>query len=111
MTNFDMTKLVNMTFGEYIKTERTKNAILQRELAAQLGVDSAYISKIENDEKIPKKELAVRIGKSLSLNLELVEINWLKQKLINQLVGEKYSEKAMKLVLREFLENKGIQHK
>lgn len=106
-----MTKLVNMTFGEYIKTERTKNAILQRELAAQLGVDSAYISKIENDEKIPKKELAVRIGKSLSLNLELVEINWLKQKLINQLVGEKYSEKAMKLVLREFLENKGTQHK
>ena len=106
-----MTKLVNMTFGEYIKTERTKNAILQSELAAQLGVDSAYISKIENDEKIPKKELAVRIGKSLSLNLELVEINWLKQKLINQLVGEKYSEKAMKLVLREFLENKGTQHK
>jgi len=95
-----------MKFGEFIKKERIKKSILQRELAAKLDIDTAYISKIENNEKLPKKQLAIEFGKVLGINLKFVETYWLKQKLMNQLVGEQYSINAIKLILKEFKENK-----
>ena len=87
-----------MLYGELVKKGRIKRSLLQRELAAKLNIDSAYISKIEHNEKLPPKELALKIGKLLEEDLELVEVVWLKQKTLNLLIGEKFSLQALKLI-------------
>jgi transcriptional regulator with XRE-family HTH domain len=39
------------TFGEYIKRLRTKNELTLTQLAAKLDLDSANLSKIENNKR------------------------------------------------------------
>lgn len=41
------------TFGQTLKEIRRKKGVTQRELAAAVGVDFSYISKIENDRMPP----------------------------------------------------------
>ena len=43
----------NKTFGQTLKVIRRKKDVTQRELAAAVGVDFSYISKIENDRMPP----------------------------------------------------------
>ena len=55
------------TFGETIQRLRREHKLTQRELAAKLGIDFTYLSKLENDrgerpsEKLVR-ELAPRLG-------------------------------------------------
>lgn len=41
------------TFGQYLREQRRKARISQRELARQVSVDFSYISKLENDRLPP----------------------------------------------------------
>src|SRR5262245_32430458 len=42
-----------MTFGEALKAKRRAAGISQRDLAARIGLDFSYISKLENDRQPP----------------------------------------------------------
>lgn len=46
-----MTSQMKETFGEYIKRLRTDNELTLTQLAAQLDLDSANLSKIENNKR------------------------------------------------------------
>lgn len=46
-----MTSLMKETFGEYIKRLRTENGFTLTQLAAKLDLDSANLSKIENNKR------------------------------------------------------------
>lgn len=46
-----MTSLMKETFGEYIKRLRTENGLTLTQLAAKLDLDSANLSKIENNKR------------------------------------------------------------
>ena len=52
--------------GEKLKELREAKGLVQREIAAELGVDTAYVSKMESNEKpvsrIHLKKLAVMFG-------------------------------------------------
>ena len=75
MSNIDKSKLTSRmktSFGEYIRKLRTENGMTLTQLAAQLELDSANLSKIENgkrefDEKRLEKLATV-------FNLKLVDI-------------------------------------
>lgn len=64
-----MTSLIRTTFGEYIRLLRTKKGLTLTQLTAKLDLDSANLSKIENnkrdfDEKrIPKLAIIFCINK------------------------------------------------
>lgn len=67
------------TFGQYLREQRRKAKISQRELARQVSVDFSYISKLENDRLpppsartviaiadvlgTPRDEILARVGK------------------------------------------------
>jgi len=57
----------HQTFGETIQRLRREHKLTQRDLAAELGIDFTYLSKLENDrgerpsEKLVR-ELAPRLG-------------------------------------------------
>ncbi len=46
-----MTSLMKETFGVYIKRLRTENSLTLTQLAAKLDLDSANLSKIENNKR------------------------------------------------------------
>lgn len=46
-----MTSQMKETFGEYIKKLRTEHKLTLTQLAAQLDLDSANLSKIENNKR------------------------------------------------------------
>ena len=45
-----------MTLGEKIKELREANNMLQRQLAAKLEMGDGYLSKIESDQKVIRRE-------------------------------------------------------
>lgn len=54
MSNIDKSKLTSRmkaSFGEYIRKLRTENGMTLTQLAAQLDLDSANLSKIENGKR------------------------------------------------------------
>jgi transcriptional regulator with XRE-family HTH domain len=74
--------------GEKIRLLRETQGLLQRQLAAELDVDTAYISKMESNEKpVSKnylKKLSIVFGVS---EKELLKL-WLADKVINLLKDE-----------------------
>ncbi len=54
-----------MTFGEYVRTARERirgrdRAFSVRQVAHRIGVEPAYLSKIERDQMAPPSEAAIR---------------------------------------------------
>ena len=49
-----------MTFGGRIRQLRKAHRLTLRELAAQVGIDFTYLSKIENDQGAPPAEATIR---------------------------------------------------
>jgi transcriptional regulator with XRE-family HTH domain len=48
------------TFGKRIQTLRREHRLTQRQVAADLGIDFTYLSKLENDRGEPAGEETVR---------------------------------------------------
>jgi HTH-type transcriptional regulator, competence development regulator len=48
------------TFGKRIQTLRRERGLTQRQVAADLGIDFTYLSKLENDRGEPPGEQTVR---------------------------------------------------
>lgn len=58
-----------MKFGEQLQRLRRARGINQRDLAAMLEMDAAYLSRIENDQfdHLPSRETVERIVSALNL--------------------------------------------
>ena len=56
---------VEHTTGEILRQERIKKGLSQRQLAAIMGVSSAYISQCERDLRKPKKETLMKFAEAL----------------------------------------------
>lgn len=58
------------TFGEYIRFLRTENELTLTQLAAQLNLDSANLSKIENGKRNFDEKRLPKLAKIFKLNLK-----------------------------------------
>ena len=85
------------TFGQTIRNIRESKGLLLRQLAAALEVDTAFISKMERDEKKATRTHVERLSTILMVaNDELLTI-WLSDKLLNTLEKEPTAYNALKL--------------
>jgi transcriptional regulator with XRE-family HTH domain len=85
------------TFGQTIRNYREAKGLLLRQLAAALEVDTAFISKMERDEKQASRVHVERLATVLKVaNDELLTI-WLSDKLLNTLEHEPSAYNALKL--------------
>ena len=57
-----------MTFGEYIREIREEKQLLLREVASQMNIDTALLSKIERGTRIARKEQVEALAKALKQN-------------------------------------------
>ena len=84
--------------GEKLKELRGSNGLLQRQVAAVLEVDTALISKMENNEKLVSRNHLKKLALLFKLQEEDLLILWLAEKVYDLVKDEDLAIKAMKLV-------------
>lgn len=87
--------------GEKIKEIREDKGFVQREVAAALGVDTAYISKMEkNDKPVSRKKLKM-LASFFKINENELLPYWLAQKVLSVISNEDYAIDALEIVKTE----------
>lgn len=75
------------SFGAYIKRLRIQSGLNQTELAAQVGLDSGGLSKIENGKKKLKENKLSLFAQAFNIEIE---------ELKNQFFSEKFAQECFK---------------
>ena len=66
------------TFGEYIKKLRTNNGLTLTQLAFQLDLDSANLSKIENGKREFDEKRLDKLATAFNLDINQLKVEYLK---------------------------------
>jgi transcriptional regulator with XRE-family HTH domain len=85
-------------FGERIRALRTKHKLLLREVAAELSMDTALLSKIERGDRPIKKEQISLLAGVLKSNEDELTTLWLADQVMVVLKDEKLADQALKKV-------------
>jgi transcriptional regulator with XRE-family HTH domain len=85
--------------GAKLKELREMNGYVQRQIAAELEVDTAYISKVENDEKPLSKSHLKKIAKLFKVAEKELVVIWLADKILNTIHDEENKQQALQLAL------------
>ena len=94
-------------FGETIRKLREENNLLLREVSAKLEIDASILSKIENNNRIAKKELIKKFSKIYKVDYQELLIIWFSDKIVNELKGEDNIDKILKIAEQKIKNGKG----
>lgn len=90
-----------MAFGKRIKELRESKGLFLRQIGAALELDNAFISKVENEERLlPRKHLE-KLAEFLNVPLEGLLVLWLSDKIKSIIKDEKVGRQALKFVLKD----------
>jgi len=87
--------------GEKLKKLRETHGMLQRQVAAELDVDTAYISKMESNDKPVSKSYISKLALLYCVNEEELLILWLADKVYDVVKNQDVALKAMEVVEEE----------
>lgn len=104
MTNSDKSINRKMIIGQKLRELREEKGLLLRQVAAELEVDTAYISKMERGEKNIKKEYIIQLSKLYEYDeTELIAV-WLADKIFDTVKDESAALKAIDIVQKHLKE-------
>lgn len=83
--------------GEKMKELREASGLVQRQVAAELHVDTAYISKMENNEKPVSRTHLKKLSQLFKVSLDELLTIWLADKLYHVVKDEDVALKAMQV--------------
>ena len=78
-----------------LKTAREKKGLMTREVAQQLGIDQALVSKFESGTRKPTRKQVIKLAEILDLNTETLLIEWLKEKILYEIGDDELALKAI----------------
>ncbi|HVI49248.1 MAG TPA: helix-turn-helix transcriptional regulator [Chitinophaga sp.] len=84
--------------GEKLRELREAKGLVQRQVAAELQVDTAYISKMENSEKPISRLHLKKLSKIYTVNEADLLSLWLADKILQVIEDEKYANEALMIV-------------
>jgi predicted nucleotidyltransferase len=82
-------------FAEKIKMLRKGKGVPLRVVAAQLDIDQAILSKIENGKRIATRDNVIKLAKYFRVNEDELIISWLSDKLMYEVKDEKFALQAI----------------
>ncbi len=89
------------TFGETLRNLREGKGLLLRQIAAALEVDTAFVSKVERNERMLRKEQVQKVAILLDVpENELLTI-WLAEKVSDLVDEEPFAADALNLSLKK----------
>lgn len=83
-------------FGSLIRIAREEKGMLLRQVAAELDIDQAIISKFERNVRKPTKEQVMKFAKFYKLDKETLLVEWLSDKVAYDLKNENLADKILK---------------
>jgi transcriptional regulator with XRE-family HTH domain len=86
-----------MTLGQKIKELRESTGMFQRQLAALLEIGDGYLSKVESDQKMLKREHLLTISETFNSSLSELEALWIATKVYDIVKDEKEGLNALKV--------------
>ncbi len=101
MTKFVLTFLRIKKMKTLLKNAREIKGLKTREVAQELKIDQALISKFENGTRRPTKDQIVKLSSFLNINYETLMIAWLKERILYEIGDDELAMKAMGLVQEE----------
>ncbi|HOG20730.1 MAG TPA: helix-turn-helix transcriptional regulator [Salinivirgaceae bacterium] len=84
-------------FSEHIRSLRVIRKIPQREVAACLKADTAFISKLEKGERQARREQVLLLAELFKVDKEELLSLWLGEKVYDVLKNEDVAKKALKV--------------
>lgn len=90
-----------MTFGEHIRKLREQKQLLLRELASQMNIDTALLSKIERGTRIARKEQVEDLAKVLNENKKELLNLWMADKIAQMLYEQKNPSEILKVAEKQ----------
>src|SRR5688572_27322072 len=93
-------------FGEKLKELREAKGLVQRQVAAELEVDTAYISKIESNEKPVSRNHLQKLATLLNISEDELLTLWLADKIFDMVRNEEVAFKAIEVAKEELKSNK-----
>ena len=88
---------INCQVKKNQRTLREQNSLFLRQVAAEIEMDQALLSKIERGERFPTKEQVIRLAKFYKVNVNELLIAFLSDKLVYELQDEEMGLKAMQV--------------
>ncbi len=92
-------KLISMFLGKRIKELREEKGLVQRQLAAELEVDTPMYSKIERGERKAKREHVLKLAKLLQTDEKELLTLWLAGQVYEVVKDENNAIDALKYVI------------
>lgn len=83
--------------AEIIREQREQNRLLLRQVAAEIEIDQALLSKIERGDRMPTKEQVIRLAKFYKVDQNEFLIAFFSDKLVYELQDEEVALKAMQV--------------
>lgn len=99
------------TFGEYIKKLRTDNGLTLTQLAFQLDLDSANLSKIENGKREFDEKRLEKLANAFNLDLEKLKVEYFADQFAKKMYEYNCSPETL-IVAEEkvnYLKNKNVK--
>lgn len=90
-----------MKLGNRIKELRESQGLLQRQLSAQLEIDTPMFSKIERGERRAKRELVLKIAELLKANEKELLALWLGDQIMEIVTDEEQALQALQIAEKE----------
>lgn len=87
--------------GESIRKLREQNNLLLRELASEIKIDQALLSKIESGKRIATKNQIIALADFFNVNKEEFISQWLGEKIAYELKDEDLASKALRVAEEE----------
>ncbi len=88
-------------FGATIRELREKKGLLLRQVAAELDIDTALLSKVERGERSIKKEQVVRIAEIIGAPKKDLLVLWLSAKINGVVKNEDFASEALTISLKK----------
>jgi len=87
------------TFGQYIRNLRNSKNYTLTQLAAQIGIDSGALSKIETGKKIFDEKLIPRLAEIFDLEEKNVKNEFYSEAIAKILLEKKCSDEVLELAI------------
>jgi transcriptional regulator with XRE-family HTH domain len=85
--------------GTRIRELREENNILLRQLAAQLEMDTAMLSKMERGDRFFKKENIIAIAEIFNQDSKELLVLWLGDKIVKTIKDDDYKIEALEFAI------------
>ena len=95
-----------MKLGNRIKELRESQGLLQRQLSAQLEIDTPMFSKIERGERRAKREQVLKIAELLKADEQELLALWLADQILEITTDEEQALQALKMAEKDIKTNK-----